>query len=151
MASPTPKPSSERRRRNKDAQARSLPAEGRSGPVPKLPTKKPTWLKLTRDWWETIWCSPMATRWEPADIPSLVRLARLVDTVNRTDGEKSWMGSQQSNLLSEIRQLEDRYGLSPKSRAALRWEIAPAEAEPERGPGKVRRLRAVDPAAAAEG
>ena len=143
---PTPKPSSQRRRRNKDAQPSTLPAAGFSGPIPKLPSKSPAWLKLTKDWWTTIWRSPMATRWEDADVPSLVRLARLVDTVNRSDGQKSWMGSQQANLLSEIRQLEDRYGLSPKSRASLRWEIARTEPETEAPKATVRRLRAVDTA-----
>lgn len=85
----------------------------------------------------------MATQWQEADVPGLVRLARLVDTVNRTDGQKSWTGSQQSNLLSEIRQLEDRFGLSPKARQSLRWEIAPAEPESEERPlAPVRRLHA---------
>lgn len=146
---PLPKPPGTVRRRNQESQWRTLPSLGRDGPVPALPKRTPAWLKVTRDWWAQIWRSPMSTQWVDADIPTLVRLARLVDTVNRTDGNKSWTGSQQSNLLSEIRQLEDRFGLSPSARIKLRWTIAdeaPATVTPT---SNVRRLRAVDPRAVA--
>jgi hypothetical protein len=64
-------------------------------------------------------------------------------------------------MLSEARQLEDRFGLSPMARRRLQWEVARAGAEPEepegqggeppgvgsgRRPADVRRLRAVDAA-----
>lgn len=141
-----PKPPGQRVRRNKDQkQWRGLPAGGRQGKPPALPPKRPGWLKATRAWWATIWASPMAIAWLPADVPALVRLARLIEYDLRGDGEKeTW---------SEIRQLEDRFGLSPKARRLLMWEVSntpgqtpdePAP-EPDREPlADVRRLRAVD-------
>jgi len=55
-----------------------------------------------------------------------------------------------AHLHSEIRQLEDRLGLSPLALLRLRWEIVPdevAEKKEEKSSAK-RRLRAVDPDAA---
>lgn len=116
MPGPLPKPPDQRRRRNKDqGQWQLLPSEGRHGRPPDLPTRRPAWLKATRAWWKTIWASPMATVWLPADVPALVRLATLVELVGR--GEASTV------LLWEMRQIEDRFGLSPRSRRALQWEV----------------------------
>lgn len=149
----TPKPPGQRRRRNAEqAQWRALPFEGRRGRPPALPRKRPAWLKLTRDWWGAIWASPMATAWLPSDVPTLYRLARIMEADNR--------GEATASLLAEARQLEDRFGLSPMARRRLQWEVANAggrSGDPEGtpGPGRrapladVRRLRAVDPAAAA--
>jgi hypothetical protein len=68
----------------------------------------------------------MAAVWLEADVPALVRLAQLVDQVG--SGESSAV------VLSEIRQLEDRFGLNPLARRRLQWELdqagEPAEAEP---------------------
>ena len=75
---PTPKPPGHRRRRNSDQPTwRQLPAEGRAGKPPALPRKRPAWLKSTREWWATLWASPMATAYVEADVEPLVRLARL--------------------------------------------------------------------------
>lgn len=147
MAGRTPKAPGARRRRNLDQpQWHALPEDGRKGRPPALPGKKPTWLKSTRAWWVAIWASPMATAWLPSDVPTLVRLARIIELDNR--------GEANSALLAEARQLEDRFGLSPMARRRLQWEIAKASQEDE-GPQRelgpladVRRLRAVDPAAA---
>lgn len=133
---PTPKPPGQRRRRNAgQSQWKTLPATGRSGAAPKLPTKKPAWLKQTRDWWATIWRSPMATVWADADVEGLVRLARLKDEFVR--------GSLPASSLGQITILEDRYGLNPKSRRALQWEISKAEESEPTHAAKVRHLRAV--------
>jgi len=90
----------------------------------------------------------MATTWIEADVPALRRLAELVEKVNR--GEVTAM------LLSEIRQLEDRFGLSPLARRRLEWELehgreaehekaaaAAAEREEAEKSGDGRWLRAV--------
>lgn len=143
----TPKPPGQRRRRNADQpQWRALPGEGRKGRPPGLPPKRPAWLKLTRDWWKSIWASPMATAWLPSDVPTLVRLARIVEADNR--------GEATASLLAEARQLEDRFGLSPMARRRLQWEVARAGDGASGGPppaggsvrrlADVRRLRAVD-------
>lgn len=134
---PTPKPPGQRVRRNKDQpQWRSLSASGRNGRAPACPTK---WLAATKTWWKTIWASPMALAWVDADVPALLRLGSMIDLINRSTKPSSLM-------LGEIRQLEDRFGLSPKSRRMLQWEITAGEEEQEseRPLADVRRLRAVD-------
>jgi hypothetical protein len=67
----------------------------------------------------------MAAVWLEADVPALVRLAGLVDQVG--SGESSAV------VLSEIRQLEDRFGLNPLARRRLQWELEQA-GEPEAEP-----------------
>lgn len=142
---PTPKPPGARRRRNAaQSKWRALPAAGRAGAAPKLPVKRPAWLKRTRDWWKTIWASPMATAWADADVDGLVRLAELKDAFARGDAP--------ATALPAMQQLEDRYGLNPKSRQALLWQIEAAVGEDD-SPARpqlatVHRLRAVDPRAA---
>jgi hypothetical protein len=83
--------------------------------------RKPPPLKggsaATRAWWKTAWSSPMAALWLEADVPALQRLARLLGVLER--GEPSAL------LLAEIRQLEDRFGLSPLARRRLLWEVEP--------------------------
>lgn len=133
---PTPKPPGQRRRRNvEQSKWRSLPSAGRAGAAPSLPPKKPAWLKRTRDWWAEIWKSPMATAWEPADVDGLVRLAELKDQFAR--------GKAPATALPAMQQLEDRYGLNPKSRQQMLWMIDRGEeAQPQRQ-AAVTHLRAV--------
>lgn len=59
-------------------------------------------------------------------------------------------------ILKEMRELDNKLGLNPEALAKLRWKIvAPEEDQkqsaPKRLPANVRRLPAVDPAAAASG
>jgi len=60
----------------------------------------------------------MSQVWLDADVPALIRLARLTDQVNR--------GEYAGVVLAEIRQLEDRFGLSPLARRRLAWELEQA-------------------------
>jgi hypothetical protein len=139
---PTPKPPGQRRRRNLDQPKwKHLPAEGNQAPAPELPGDD--WLGSTLEWWATIWASPMATVWVDADVDGLARLACLRDAFARGDAAVS--------ALPSIQALEDRYGLNPKGRRMLQWEIARSEDQAAAAPkssGQVRRLRAVDPRAA---
>jgi len=119
-----PKPPSRRHRRNKVAGEAILPAAGRQEPAPPLPGIS-VWLEWTKEYWATIWASPMATRWSEFDVPALARLAKLQQDC-LVDGD--------SRRLAEIRQLEDRFGLSPRGRRLLGWEIEGAEiSEPDNG------------------
>ena len=130
----TPKPPGQRRRRNAgQGQWRQLPAEGRAGDAPELPEGE--WLTETLDWWDTIWASPMATVFEEADIDGLVRLARMKDADTR--------GELATTALGQITALEDRFGLSPKARRQLQWEIAASDNVEEIVQPSKRRLRAV--------
>jgi hypothetical protein len=133
---PTPKPPGQRRRRNAgQTHWTHLPADGRKGATPALPGEE--WADSTRAWWATIWRSPMASVWQDADHDSLVRLARLRDEFAR--------GELPVSALSAMQQLEDRFGLSPKARRALQWEITQgAESGIRTKPAQVRKLRAVD-------
>src|SRR4051812_14288629 len=107
-------PGARRRRNLNQSQWRGLPADGRKGRAPACP---PKWSKATKDWWKIIWRSPMATVWLESDIPALTLL-----------GDLRNMAEPTAAILGEIRQIEDRFGLSPKSRRMLQWQIEPADA-----------------------
>jgi hypothetical protein len=117
---PDPKPPSRRRRRNPVPGEGQLPAQGRTTPAPPL-AKGFAWLEWTREYWATIWASPMATRWTDYDVPALTRLAMLQQRALIDDDRK---------VLGEVRQLEDRFGLSPRGRRLLGWEIVGETSSP---------------------
>jgi hypothetical protein len=131
-----PKSSGATVRRNVSRGRRLPPAEPFE--VPQLPKRSPAWLRSTRDWWSTLWRSPMAAAYLEADVEPLMRLAELVDA--RAHGKLTATG------LLAMTALEDRYGLSPKARRALGWEVETAEPEQEAKPVKVPKLRVVDDA-----
>ena len=111
---------------------------------------------MARAYWETIWRSPMAVAFIDSDVFPLSRLCTLVDRRERVeagDPEVFRLGQNEGEVEvlrgfdgdAEIRQLEDRYGLSPIARRRLQWEIGQAEAvKRAAGPATVRHLRAVD-------
>lgn len=84
--------------------------------------------------WERLWSSPLATTFTTSDVPALERLFELRDEAVRhqraarrtptVEGSKGQVVlnpvlRQRDALLAEIRQLEDRFGLSPRSRLQL--------------------------------
>ena len=134
---PLPKPPEQRVRRNAGQAAwRQLPAAEPFRTPPPLPAKRPAWLKSTRSWWAVLWSSPMAAAYLEADVDALVRLARLKDDEAR--------GALAPAALGAMQQLEDRFGLSPKARRVLMWEIEQAGRDASKRPaGNVPKLRAV--------
>lgn len=91
-------------------------------------------LAVHRDEWTRLWESPLAGSFAESDVPALERLFQLRDEALRHQraGRKrpTVIGSQgqevlnpvlrqRDALLAEIRQLEDRFGLSPRSRLQL--------------------------------
>jgi len=102
--------------------------------MPELPGED--WLESTIEWWKTIWTSPMATAWEDADVDSIIRLARMRDDFHR--------GELPVSAFSAMQALEDRFGLSPKSRRGLQWEIGKGEVVDMPKPKRERKLRAVE-------
>lgn len=134
-----PKPPGARvRRSSSQGHWRTLPPARDFKRPPALPRRNPAWLVSTRSWWRTLWRSPMATTYLEADLPSLTRLAEMVD-----DRARGTLGATETVAMTA---LEDRFGLSPKARRALQWEIAQAEhSEPSR-PANVPKLRMVDSA-----
>lgn len=154
MPGPARKSPEQRRRRNAEGPTKVLPAEGKRGRPPKTHTDV-VWGEHARAYWVAIWTSPMATTFTRTDEFALTRLCSLVDRRDRfesgdhevfaasaVDGEVTVVRGFDGD--AEIRQLEDRYGLSPAARRKLQWEIE-RTAGPVGGSEspKVRALRAV--------
>src|SRR4051794_20037158 len=100
---PPPKPAAKRRRVGPSATR----LEHQKRVVPVLPGGAGM-DRRTREWWQAIWTSPMASQYVDVDRFALERLAGLVDSVHR--------GAATMAMLGEIRLLEDRFGLSPVAR-----------------------------------
>lgn len=91
-------------------------------------------LVATREAWAGFWTSPLAALVIPADLPSLRRLFELYD-----ERARAWRGYRRHRLVegsqgqpvinplakaaaafdAEVRQLEDRFGLTPAARLKL--------------------------------
>lgn len=122
MPGPAPKPEGEKRRRNQATfDWTLLPRSGRKGATPKLPTRTPAgraWSASTKSWWAKLWHTPQSTQWGEHD-DALLRMAWL--------REKFWANDASAAEMSELRQLEDRYGLNDKAMLQLRWRIVDDE------------------------
>lgn len=130
MPGPPPKPRRERARRNKETPDAVLDPEleidvASIPPLPDVtieegedgePVDAPRdWNPMTVRWWNALWTSPVASQYTKMDEFELVRLAQLVDEVN-------W-GNLQKDVLNEVRQMADRFGLSPLARRRLGWVV----------------------------
>ncbi len=116
MAGYGPPPSSRRQtaRGLSGGRQERLPAAGRSGDPPAFPLSRPS--ARERELWARLWALPQAVMWERQHVDDVVgRYCRLAVKAERS-------GSS-SRLLNEVRQLEDRIGLSPVSLMRLRWVI----------------------------
>lgn len=143
---PPPKPASERRRRNKMPEGVRLPAEGRCGPAPKWPISKAT--RVESVLWRQLWATPQAVAWERFGWTRMVaRYVRCVLEVEEPGAD--------TRMLAEVRQIEDRLGLSPLAMLRLQWTIVDdeiGEVRAERSASSAReRLKAVDADAVARG
>ena len=134
---PPPKPAGKaqgKRRKSTASTMTALPAK-----APKLPRKSPTWRKATREWWASVWNSPMAENFLDADVPSLVRIAELIDRLDRLDPDDHALALK---LTAEIRLAQSAFGLTPGDRLRLHWSIRPPM-EPE--PKKTKQRKKDDP------
>ena len=126
-----------------------LPPAGYDGPTPEWPLDGPSAAELHR--WNWLWRKPQAVMWAMEGIEDV--LARYVrNCITLETGGASTVAS--AYMVSEVRQQEDRFGRSPLALQRMRWFVGEREQEAmatERGEGNVRRLRAIDPAVAAEG
>lgn len=123
MPGPAPKPASQRRRTNAAPGTVRLPAAGRSGPAPKWPLGRAG--RAQKLVWDDLWALPQAVAWERLHLVRVV--ARY--TVCLVEAERPGASAA---LLAEVRQIEDRLGLSAMSMLRLRWEITePDEAAPD--------------------
>lgn len=156
---PGPLPKNQRRRRNPPTiPTTTLPASGRSGPPPELPE----WVELGAaglGWWTWAWSTPQASAWSAGNVPTVARRASLEDDVaaltdvkgldfgdvldkdtaqqvRATVSRVASLATGKLNLAREMRELEDRLGLTPKGMASLRWQIV-ADVSPDTVDAKV--------------
>ena len=104
-----------------------------------IPKLKGRYLKITKLWWEDFWNSDLASAVDTkSDQSAVYRLATLIDERERVykqaKKDRLVVGSQGQVVLNplysamlkldaEIRQLEDRIGMNPKSRVSLGIQI----------------------------
>lgn len=120
-----------------------LPSEGRRGETPEWPLSSSA--AYDPDLWAELWSTPQAVAWEALGAGCVRVVARYVVLLAEAD-----VGEPKAAM--EVRQLEDRLGLSPMAMLRLRWEIAPdevAEAREQRTASTTKadarkRLRIVD-------
>lgn len=174
MPGPLPKPGA-RRRNAPTIPSTLLPAGGYSGPVPRVPKSLGA---AGKTWWRWAWRTPQAKGWDGGSVWVVGRRASLEDDLAALAIEDSdfnlaellqmpydeslkrleWvirklhaLAGGRLAVVREMRELDDRLGLTPKGRLALRWEIQPDEVGEKREEGKPSsrsRLSAVDPAVA---
>ena len=119
-AAPT-KLASQRRRRTPSPGFRQLPYEGRIGEPPSWPLDTPSSMELTQ--WQKLWTLPQATVWEQMRCEDTVALYVRAYCEALLDANPK--------MLNEVRQLDSKLGLSPRSMLDLRWEIEVPEEESE--------------------
>lgn len=150
---PLPKPADQRRRRNAPAiPTTNLPRGGRVDPAPRCPYKLD---RKGRAWWKWAWSTPQACAWDEVGHLYLVaRRAQLEDDLEALVGAPIEIGLEdlldakskravdalvgalraaaggKLSLCREMREIDDRLGLTPKGLAQLRWQIV-ADPEPE--------------------
>lgn len=117
-----PAPKETRRRRNapQRGEYKSSPTQGwQHGPIPSAPDGL---LAASRDAWTLWFTSWVAAHWTPADVPTLRQVIALFDVVER--------GQAKAAERSELRQLMDNYGITPRGQQDRRW-VAPKAEEPK--------------------
>lgn len=157
MAGRGPAPKANSRTRHKPLRGSWKPTTG-SGwqhadypepPEGLLPATVAVWHTWLRSWW--------AANWRPEDLPGLYQVIRLYDmcesyfadpytTKTNPKGEPVYV--LKPNPATELRQMMDNYGITPKGQQDRRWQPpkddAPAKPEPESpDAGKYGYLRAV--------
>ena len=145
---PGPLPDPNRKRTNAPTiPTTDLPVSGRKGPAPKVPR----WCLLGKAgsaWWRWAWSTPQAAAWDAGAVPAVARRASLEDDlaavadvqsldllevleaehlaeVRKIVTRLAGLVSGRLQVLREMRELDDRLGLTPKALAALRYRIVP--------------------------
>lgn len=157
MRGPLPKPPEQRRRRNASSiESSVLPASGRPGNPPR-PPKSVNLGSAGKAWWRWAWKTPQAVKWEYGMVPLVARRASLEDdlvTAGEVEGLDmddllaaadakdrrildnlirglARLATGRVAIMKEMRELDDRLGLSPKAFAGLRWSIGEDAEEAE--------------------
>lgn len=139
-----------------------LPASGRKPPVPKPPLEY-QFGSHAKDWWAWAWRTPQAAAWDDGSLFMVARRAQLEDDLHLLEHVELDLGEligqdpdevilflafmvRQLKALAggklgvarEMRELDDRLGLTPKGLAQLRWKIVADEDLEEKKPGPGR-------------
>lgn len=147
-----PLPADNARRRNAPTiPTTRLPAAGRKGRTPALP-KGSVLGEAGRTWWSWAWHTPQSAAWSAGDVYVIARRAALEDDlavlgeVEQLDALDALEAEDQSRVRTligrlaalctgrlavfrEMRELDDRLGLTPKAMAALRWRVEADDAD----------------------
>ena len=113
-------------------------------PLAVAPSADVAWRETTVERWVGFWQSGLASQVEPSDVPALRRLFWLYDEIDRVREAIEETGrvvagsqgqprpnplyKQVSEFQAEARQLEDRFGLSPRARLQLGIALGAAHA-----------------------
>jgi hypothetical protein len=134
----------------------SLPADGRATPTPE-PPRSVDLGPAGADWWEWAWHTPQAAAWDDGTLYTVARRASLEDDlaacanvesldlpdnapeVRRLIQHLAGLATGRLNICREMREIDDRLGLTPKSLAQLRWKIDGAG--PQKATGTAGRTR----------
>jgi hypothetical protein len=184
MSARGPLPTANPRRRNAPTiPTTNLPAGGYTGEIPDCPYDLAA---AGTAWWEWAWRTPQASAWDPGSLYALARRAQLeddvaalgftdefdltdllagadIEAVHRVEFALATLKRSATGKLAiekEMSALDDKFGLTAKGLAALRWTIvpdvgqaiaptaptAPTAPPPSRPPASRGHLRAVDPA-----
>lgn len=116
---PGPPPKRNARRRNARPDWVMLPADGRKGRAPRWPLSG----RVQRGWAE-LWRRPQAVMWERNGDEYLVARYLVLRNAIQDELDNSVVNA---TAMAELRQIEDRLGLSPMAMKRLQWEIGDAE------------------------
>ena len=141
MPGPPPKDPGTRQRGNKTSTRATLRAV-EDPEIPPLPDARNwladgpevhgeavEWSQPVKEWWRTIWSSPMSSEFDESDIPQLYLAAFYLHQVTNR-----WL--KMTERLAAAKQHETavrNFGLNPMSRRSLQWEIEKAEDAQARG------------------
>lgn len=115
---PGPAPSPNPRRRNPRPDTTTLPAGGYRGAVPEWPFASAHADEL--EIWASLWRLPQAAAWAQMSVErTIARYSRALVVAEERGAAAA--------LLAEVRQIEDRLGLTPMSMLRLRWVISTDE------------------------
>jgi len=116
-----------------------LPATTGAGEAPQYPE----WMSLGdagEAWWRWAWRTPQAHAWghHMGMEPVIARRATLEDELAVMELAD---GLSRSRVMREMRELDDRLGLTPKGLASLRWRIVTTDADEVSDADEVARRR----------
>ena len=130
---PGPAPKKFVRRRNKRPDWVSLPSGGYEGEIPAWPLPTPP-SEEERDLWLSLWRTPQALMWADGGFARVVARYVIVTIISEDSSKPN------GAILGEVRQLEDRLGLSPMAMRRLQWELSDDDATDDGGLAEVTRI-----------